>query len=48
MVGGQGLDDMALENGGERILAALEHVHLRKTGALIRALSAIGGHECRG
>lgn len=41
MVGGQ-VDDMALENGGERILAALEHVHLRKTGALIRACLRLG------
>ncbi|MGL4555241.1 MAG: polyprenyl synthetase family protein, partial [Gemmataceae bacterium] len=42
MVGGQ-VDDLALEAGGERTLEALEHVHLRKTGALIRACLRLGG-----
>ena len=42
MVGGQA-DDLAMEGGVlERSLAALEGVHLRKTGALIRASLRLG------
>jgi len=42
MVGGQ-VDDLALEAGqAERTLATLESVHLRKTGALIRACLRLG------
>jgi geranylgeranyl diphosphate synthase type II len=47
MVGGQ-VDDLAMEAGaGPRQLADLEHLHLRKTGALIRAslrLGALAAH----
>jgi geranylgeranyl diphosphate synthase type II len=43
MVGGQ-VDDLALEAGGERTVEALEHIHLRKTGALIRACLRLGAH----
>jgi len=42
MVGGQ-VDDLALEAGqAQRDLATLESVHLRKTGALIRACLRLG------
>jgi geranylgeranyl diphosphate synthase type II len=41
MVGGQ-VDDLAWEQGGERNLAGLENLHLRKTGALIRASLRMG------
>lgn len=44
MVGGQ-VDDLAMERAEgstERTVAALEHVHLRKTGALIRACLRLG------
>ncbi len=41
MVGGQ-VDDLAWEQGGEPSLEELEHLHLRKTGALIRASLRLG------
>lgn len=43
MVGGQA-DDLAMESGraAERTVEALEHVHLRKTGALFRACMRLG------
>jgi geranylgeranyl diphosphate synthase type II len=46
MVGGQA-DDLAWERSpddGTRTLAGLEHLHARKTGALIRAALRLGGH----
>src|SRR5579884_941885 len=41
MVGGQ-VDDLAWEQGGEATLEGLEDLHLRKTGALIRASLRLG------
>jgi geranylgeranyl diphosphate synthase type II len=41
MVGGQ-VDDLAWEQGGERNLEGLEYLHMRKTGALIRASLRLG------
>jgi geranylgeranyl diphosphate synthase type II len=41
MVGGQ-VDDLAWEQGGKPSLEELEHLHLRKTGALIRASLRLG------
>jgi geranylgeranyl diphosphate synthase, type II len=41
MVGGQ-VDDLAWEQGGERNVEGLEYLHLRKTGALIRASLRLG------
>jgi geranylgeranyl diphosphate synthase type II len=41
MVGGQ-VDDLAWEQGGEPSLEKLEHLHMRKTGALIRASLRLG------
>jgi geranylgeranyl diphosphate synthase type II len=41
MVGGQ-VDDLAWEQGGERTIEGLEDLHLRKTGALIRASLRLG------
>jgi geranylgeranyl diphosphate synthase, type II len=41
MVGGQ-VDDLTWEQGGEPSLEGLEHLHLRKTGALIRASLRLG------
>ena len=41
MVGGQ-VDDLAWEQGGERNVEGLEDLHLRKTGALIRASLRLG------
>jgi geranylgeranyl diphosphate synthase type II len=41
MVGGQ-VDDLAWEQGSEPSLEELEHLHLRKTGALIRASLRLG------
>jgi geranylgeranyl diphosphate synthase, type II len=41
MVGGQ-VDDLAWEEGGEPSLEELEQLHLRKTGALIRASLRLG------
>ena len=41
MVGGQ-VDDLAWEQGGEPSLEELERLHLRKTGALIRASLRLG------
>lgn len=41
MVGGQ-VDDLAWERGGERNVEGLEYLHLRKTGALIRASLRLG------
>jgi geranylgeranyl diphosphate synthase type II len=44
MVGGQ-VDDLAMESAegpGERTVAALEQVHVRKTGALIRSCLRLG------
>jgi len=49
MVGGQ-VDDLAWEQGGEPSLEELECLHLRKTGALIRAslrLGALAAHAHR-
>jgi geranylgeranyl diphosphate synthase, type II len=49
MVGGQ-VDDLAWEQGGERNVEGLEGLHLRKTGALIRAslrLGVIAAHAHR-
>ncbi|HEY7428141.1 MAG TPA: farnesyl diphosphate synthase [Gemmataceae bacterium] len=41
MVGGQ-VDDLAWEQEGERNVEGLEYLHLRKTGALIRASLRLG------
>ena len=41
MVGGQ-VDDLAWEQRGERDVEGLEYLHLRKTGALIRASLRLG------
>ena len=41
MVGGQ-VDDLAWEKAGNRTLEGLEHLHARKTGALIRASLRLG------
>jgi len=41
MVGGQ-VDDLAWEQGGEPSFEKLEYLHLRKTGALIRASLRLG------
>jgi geranylgeranyl diphosphate synthase type II len=41
MVGGQ-VDDLAWEQGGRRNVEALEYLHQRKTGALIRASLRLG------
>jgi len=50
MVGGQ-VEDLTWEQGGEPSFEGLEYLHLRKTGALIRAslrLGALVAHAHRG
>jgi geranylgeranyl diphosphate synthase type II len=47
MVGGQ-VDDLAWENAADHTAPALEHLHQRKTGALIRASLRLGVWAARG